>query len=192
MYVAEKHYNDFGPKNIALIVTVAVVLAALAWSQRPIRLAAINGGTSLETGLAADNSGGKVLGASQYNQDIIDQFEPINVATSTDNSKQAFLNYIDQVEIVKRADKVSLLLGGNVLQRSKEGQNKFISDLKAIAVPSVLVDYQKLLLAYYQLRFEQQTSLHPDQVAVYLSAVSEQLTQMRKDYARSAGIGLPE
>jgi hypothetical protein len=191
MYVPEKHFHDFGPKNIALIALVAVVLGALAWSQRPIRSVAIEHGTGINANLAVNNAGGKVLGASEYNQALIEQFAPIEVKTSPNNSYQAFVNYTEQVNVVKEADGLELLLNGNALQRSKDGSDKFIADLKKIAVPSVLEDYHKLLLAYYQLRFTQQDSLNSDDVGVYVSAVGNQLDVLRTNYQKSAGVMLP-
>jgi hypothetical protein len=163
MYVPEKHYYDFGPKNIALIAVVAVVLGSLAWSQRPIRIAAVQNRDTLSASLIADNSSTpKVLGATEYNQELINQFEPIQIQTSDDNSQQGFIRYAQQVNIVKSADRVETLLNGTVLERNKTDNEKFIADLKKIAAPSELSDYHKLLLAYYQLLFTQQDSLQSD------------------------------
>lgn len=191
MYVPEKHYNGFGLANIALIGSVAVVLGFFAWTQKPIRTAAIKNGTGLNTDLAAASGAGRVLGATEYNQQLIAQFEPIDVKTSEDNSQQAFINYASQVTIVKNADKIDFLINGNSLQRSKTGQEKFIADLKTIAAPSSLADFHKLLLAYYQLRFSAQDSLQADQVNVYAAAVQGQLDKMRDNFRTSAEVNLP-
>ncbi|MDB4940408.1 MAG: hypothetical protein JWO40_833 [Candidatus Doudnabacteria bacterium] len=192
MYIAEKHFNDFGLKNVALIAVIALVLGTLAWTQKPLRLAAVKGGTGLSASLAdLPNNGGQVLGATEYNQQLIQQFEPNDIRTSEDNSQQAFVNYADQVNIVKNSDNIQGLLTGNSLQSSKDAQDKFISDLKRIAAPSALSDYHKLLLAYYQLRFNAQSSLEADQMATYAVAVQGQLDLLRTNYQTSAEVALP-
>jgi hypothetical protein len=192
MYVPEKHFNGFGLKNLALIVVAAVVLGALAWNQKPLRLASVNPASSLNATVAdASGTHGQVLGAVEYNQQLVDQFAPIEVKISNDNSQQAFINYTDQVAAVQSGDNLSLLLNGNSLQRSKDGKDKFISDLKQIAAPSALKDYHKLLLAYYQLKFNAQDSLQADQVGVYAVAVQGQLDKLRENFKTSAEVVLP-
>lgn len=194
MYVSEKHFEDFGPRNIALIVLIAVILAALAWSQRPIRLAAVDHGTSLNSGiLAVDNNSdqGQVLGASAYSGDILNQLDPVDVKTIADNSSDSFNNYVQQLNIVLKADNADGLLNASAQTLNKDDQDKFIADLERIAVPSDLAEYHKLLANYYKLRFTQQDSLQTEQVGVYISAVSEQLDKIRQDFLNSASLLLP-
>ncbi len=191
MALQQQKYKDFGPRNLALIAGAVLVLGVLAWTQRPVRSAAIKNGTGLGTGLAISSTDSQVLGASSYNEELIKQFEPIDIKTSADNSSDAFNSYIAQINLVKTADNLDLLLNGNVSQRGKDKQVKFIADLKRIAAPTVLADFHKLLLAYYQLRFDQQSSLSSEDYASYVAAVGAQLDQIRIDFNTSAGINLP-
>ncbi|GAC1413404.1 MAG: hypothetical protein NVSMB66_5300 [Candidatus Doudnabacteria bacterium] len=190
MFVPEKHYKDFGLANIALIGSVALILGFLAWSQKPIRTAAIINGTGLNTDLASASGSGRVLGATEYNQQLISQFEPIDIKTSEDNSQQAFSNYISQVSIVKQSDRSDVLLAGSA-KSNKADQEKFIYDLKTIAVPSTLSDFHKLLLAYYQLKFSAQGSPQAEQLGAYAAAVQLQLDKMRENFRTSAEVILP-
>lgn len=181
MYVPGDQAKDFGAKNVALIALFAVILGSLAWTQRPARVVSTQSGLSFNkqnTNIFAQNTSdqAQVLGATQVNQDLIKQFAGVEIQTSADTSKEALQNYADQVRTVIQVE---------------GGQAKVIDDLKIIAVPEVLADYQRLTLAYYSLKFMPQDNTTGAQNDALMSAIQQQLQTIRSNFQTSAALDLP-
>ncbi|MBU6447911.1 hypothetical protein KGQ24_03685 [Patescibacteria group bacterium] len=179
------NYSDFGAKNIALIAGVAVVLIILVWSQSASRhvgnttgLSFSNAPTNLYAS-ATDNQS-KVLGASTYNQDLVNQYvQNIQIQQSSDTSSQALAAYANQMNAV-------------LTQDNRADQQKFIADLKSVAAPSVLADYHKLTIAHYQLQFSSASGgANAQDDTALLGAVDAQLQQIRSGFNTSIGLNLP-
>lgn len=97
-----------------------------------------------ENGAGAAGSGEAVLGASTYDTSIPAQFSSLQIVTSPDSSAAAIQQYADQAGIVIENEDVK---GATAAQFKK-----IASDLQAIAVPSNLADYQRLLVESFVLK----------------------------------------
>ncbi len=190
-----KKIEDFGAKNIGLIAIFAVALGALVYFQAPARQKAASNGLSFNSqstnsyALGNSNSGsGQVLGASQYNPELIKQFSSINILTSADTSKTALQTYADQLAIIKSADNAEALAAGS---GTTAQQDKLIADLKALAAPEVFADYHRLTLAYYSLKFMARQPDNQIQNADALAdVVAGQAQQIAAGFQTSAGVAL--
>lgn len=189
-HFANTKMQDFGVKNIALILGIAAVLGLLAWEQKPMHLAAIQ----QQQSKIADSA--RVLGANTVDPKILEQFQAVPVTTIQDNSKQAFVNYGTQLSIVYANDLLPDLVfsseqGTQADTETAARENKLLADMQKIAVPSELADYHRLSLAYYSLIFlNHQGQAAPDMAAA-IPLIAEQIDKLRTGYAVSAGVTLP-
>jgi len=190
-----KRMPDFGGKNIALILGVAAVLGILAINERPFHLAAV---TNQQNKVAETAQKEQVLGASTVDPKILAQFKSISVTTTEDNSKAAFLNYIQQVSIIQQGDSAAMLAAdggvysGAALQPDTVShQNKLIADLQNLAVPSALADYDRMLIGYYTVIFESDQGQYGATGAAVVSVLSGELDKYRASFSSSAGVQLP-
>ncbi len=118
--------NLYSNANTSQLPSVAYTQATLSQQQD---LAAEETGAS---------TGEAVLGASTYDKSVPAQFSSLQIATSQDNSAAAIQSYATQVNVV---------IADEVTKNSTPAQfQKLASDLQAIAVPSSIEDYQRLLV----------------------------------------------
>ena len=117
-----------------------------------------------------------VLGASTYDKSIPQKFSDVKVQVSTDTSAAAVQAYADQVNVV--------LTNEGAASMSAAQLPKLEADLSAIAVPSSIEDYQRLLVGSYQLR----ASGDPQHLAQQVGAVMETISASVKG---STNIQLP-
>ena len=198
----ETKIKDFGPKNIALIAFVAILLISFAFVQSPMRLASKESGLSLNSQPLAGNfvspqaNGGQVLGASVYSPEIAKEFSNIKVNISANTSSSALAEYANQVRTIVDSENASDLIASRQTQSLLEKQNKFLSDLGALVVPSVFEDYHRLLLAQYNLEFAQKQGTTFEGVSEsdlegVLSIVQSQLSNIRQGFFNSVQLFLP-
>ena len=198
----ETKIKDFGPKNIALIAFVAILLISFAFVQSPMRLASKESGLSLNNQQLAGNfantstKGGQVLGASVYSPDIAKEFSSIKVLVSANTSSSALAEYANQARTIVDGENASLLLTSRQTQSLLEKQNKFLTDLGALVVPSVFEDYHRLLIAQYSLQFAQKQGTTFEGVSEsdlegVLSVVQNQLSNIRQGFYNSVQLFLP-
>ncbi len=182
--------HDFGLKNIGVIVLVAAVLGVLALNQRPLHLAAVQNKEieKQKVALKASQSA-QVLGASTVDPKILEQFNSIEISTTNDNSKQAFVNYSEQLTIIQQNDLLSEILAATEISPTLiSRQNKFVDDLKRLAAPSALADFHRLSIGYYSVLFLNQQG--QDNLAV-AGILADQLDKLRTGFSTSAGVTLP-
>lgn len=198
----ETKIKDFGPKNIALIAFVAILLISFAFVQSPMRLASKESGLSFNNQPLAGNfagtstKGGQVLGASVYSPDIAKEFSNIKVTVSANTSSSALAEYANQVRAIVDGENAPSLLASRQTQSLLEKQNKFLTDLGALVVPSVFEDYHRLLIAQYSLQFAQKQGTTFEGVSEsdlegVLSVVQSQLSNIRQGFFNSVQLFLP-
>jgi hypothetical protein len=201
--ITKKHSErgfDFNQTNLALILVVAVGVGFLVWSQPaiPEKKSAVEIATIATPpidprmmDLASAQGDSAVLGAVTYNKELVQKFSNIPVRTVNDNSIQAIQVYIEQLRIVESNNKLNdLMVPDFANQQLNERRAKFIDDLKEIAVPSQLVDYQRLMIAYYSVNFLDSTK-DADSINQALDQIESQLQVMRLGVLSTTGIQLP-
>ena len=108
-----------------------------------------------------------VLGASTYDKSIPQKFASLNVATLSDNSDAAVQAYASQASVVLTNEDVS---GATPAQLKNVA-----ASLQAIAAPSSLEDYQRLLVESFLLRANGDPQHELTEVQQVLETISESL-----------------
>ena len=182
--------SDFGIGNIALISLVAVVLFLMAWHQRPLQFKGQSSDAAVLTlqpqpKLLAQAGSSQVLGAATYNKDFAKQFSNIPIQISQENSVPALQNYAFQVITAVENDRLS--------DKNPQHELKFLADISRLAVPNVseLQDYQRLLIAYYQLDYAQSSGQLAAAQSNAVGQVKEQLDLIRSDVQTNYQLQLP-
>jgi hypothetical protein len=183
--------SDFGIGNAALISLVALLLFFVAWHQKPLQFGKQSPNSNLTLQptaqtIAQSNSGNaQVLGASTYNKDFIKQLPNIPLQISSNISASALQNYAFQIYVAVQNDQVS--------DRSAEHELKFLTDINKLAVPNIqeLQDYQKLLIASYQLDYAQSSGQLDNSQSGLIDQVKQQLDLIRADIQNNFQIKLP-
>ena len=140
----------------------------------------------------------QVLGASTVNQSILQPFETQNVLLIDNNTSDGFQNYIDQITQVFNAnDAHDLVLEASTVQnKTAEMQNdedRLVAEISHIAAPSALIEYQRMMLAYYFINFQDtSTDDHTQIQTTILPAISQRLTELRDTARTQLGIYLPD
>ncbi len=197
----ETKIKDFGVKNVALIVFVAILLISFAFVQSPMRLASKEYGLSwnnqpLAGNIGGNSTGAQVLGATEYNPNIAKEFSNIKVTLSANNSSTALAEYANQVRTIIDSENAAGLIFAKQTPDLLEKQDKLLVDLGNLVVPSVFEDYHRLLLAEYNLEFSQKQGatfegVSESDIDAVLSAVRNQLSNIKQGFYNSVQLFLP-
>ena len=140
----------------------------------------------------------QVLGASTVNKSILQPFETQNVLLTNNNTSDGFQNYIEQVtQVLSANDAHDLVLEGSTTQnKTAEMQNdegRLVAEISHIAAPSSLIEYQRMMLAYYFINFQDASADDETQIqTTILPAISQRLTELRDTARTQLGIYLPD
>ena len=194
--------KDFGLGNMALILSVAVVLFLLMNWQKPQESPQHVGGP-LGLSISSDNSPKldvnalaaasapqtsntpQVLGAATYDTNFVSSLN-VQVQISGDDSVAAVRTYGQQFNILADTDKVTV--------GDAPSEIKFLTDIKHLAVPAAIADYQKLAVRYYELNYLKdsgQLGNNADQVIQTISEIKPQMDAASSIFNQRYLISLP-
>jgi|GEM_PF-6708645 len=204
--------RNFGRGNLALIIALALVLTFFAFKQKanqvPIQASnnqandilspqfadnisgnSIDGGAATELALNSPNSDqtqadttARVLGAATYNKDFVNQLN-ISVQNTSEDNQMAAQNYAQEISALFNGDKVAI---GSPTQEAK-----FLNEIKELAVPASIGDYQKLMIGYYALNYVNDLGQADNSASQYISQIKAQLDLARSTFAQAYLINLP-
>lgn len=189
----ESRKLNFGIGNLALIIVVAGILTFLAFRENPAKFKTENQTALLLPPISYETpksnssgtelaklDGARVLGAATYNKDYVDQLD-IHVKTLSTNTPEGIANYAQQINLIYDTDQVASGL--------KPQEQKFLNDISELGAPSSIIDYQKLLIRFYQLDLARQSGQVSAQEE--MSQVAPQLDQIRNALQQAYGYVLP-
>ena len=201
---AERNYQDFGWGNITLIASIALVLTFLVVRQSPVQYAQTNSNdsklalssqfaqlissgaaspdNSSNSALALNNNAGQVLGASTYNKDFVSQLN-ISVQITADNSPLALQQYSQQISVLFKAD--------HPATGSAQPEVKFLNDIKLLAVPDALADYQRLLIGYYGINYVKDLGQGDSSTTQSIATLKTELDLARTNFNQNYSLRLP-